>query len=76
MYDALNPRWASTLVGCVAALLVPIPFVFRRFVLLFWNIEIVLMLEVLRYGETIRMKSKHAPTVVVKPKEKKLDEEV
>lgn len=30
MYDALNPRWASTLVGCVALAMIPIPFVLRR----------------------------------------------
>ena len=29
MFDALNPRWASTLLGCVAAVLGPIPFVLR-----------------------------------------------
>lgn len=27
MYDALNPRWASTLLGLVAAVMVPLPFV-------------------------------------------------
>ncbi|KAL5535339.1 hypothetical protein ACEPAF_3433 [Sanghuangporus sanghuang] len=31
MYEALNPRWASTLVGCVALIMVPIPFVLRRY---------------------------------------------
>lgn len=25
MFDALDPRWASTLVGCVAVIMVPIP---------------------------------------------------
>lgn len=30
MYDAMNPRWASTLVGCVALLMIPIPLVLRR----------------------------------------------
>ena len=29
MYQALNPRWASTLLGCVAIALGPIPFVLR-----------------------------------------------
>lgn len=27
MYDVLNPRWASTLLGCIAAAMIPIPFV-------------------------------------------------
>ena len=31
MYEALNPRWASTLLGCVAVLLAPIPFVLRLY---------------------------------------------
>ena len=31
MYDAMNPRWASTLLGCIAFLLAPIPFVLRRY---------------------------------------------
>ena len=30
MYDALNPRWASTLVGCIALIMVPIPIVLKR----------------------------------------------
>ena len=31
MFDALGVNWASTLLGCVAALLVPIPIVFYRY---------------------------------------------
>ena len=31
MYDALNPQWASTLLGLVAVVLGPIPFVLRRY---------------------------------------------
>lgn len=31
MYDTLNPRWASTLLGLLAVLLAPIPFVLRRY---------------------------------------------
>ncbi|TFK30771.1 MFS general substrate transporter [Coprinopsis marcescibilis] len=31
MYEALDPRWASTVVGCVAIALVPIPFLFKRY---------------------------------------------
>lgn len=31
MYESLNPRWASTLVGCIACLLVPIPFVLIKY---------------------------------------------
>lgn len=44
MYNSLNPRWASTLLGCIAVLLAPIPFV------------------LIRYGATLRIKSKYAPT--------------
>ncbi|TBU30061.1 MFS general substrate transporter [Dichomitus squalens] len=31
MYDTLNPRWASTLLGCIALLMVPIPVVLERY---------------------------------------------
>ena len=31
MFDALGVNWASTLLGCVALILVPIPVVFWRF---------------------------------------------
>ncbi|ETW87361.1 major facilitator superfamily [Heterobasidion irregulare TC 32-1] len=31
MFDALNPRWASTLLGCIALLMCPIPFVLRKY---------------------------------------------
>ncbi|VDC04808.1 unnamed protein product [Peniophora sp. CBMAI 1063] len=31
MFDSLNPRWASTLLGCFAALLAPIPFLLTRY---------------------------------------------
>ncbi|EJD04797.1 MFS general substrate transporter [Fomitiporia mediterranea MF3/22] len=31
MYDALNPRWASTLIGCIALIMIPIPLVLRRY---------------------------------------------
>ncbi|PCH34693.1 MFS general substrate transporter [Wolfiporia cocos MD-104 SS10] len=31
MFDKLNPRWASTLLGCIAVLMGPIPFVLYRF---------------------------------------------
>ncbi|KAI0094961.1 MFS general substrate transporter [Irpex rosettiformis] len=31
MYESLNPRWASTLVGLIACLLVPIPFVLIKY---------------------------------------------
>ncbi|KAA1468796.1 MFS general substrate transporter [Dentipellis sp. KUC8613] len=30
MFITLNPRWASTLLGCIAILLMPIPFIFQR----------------------------------------------
>ncbi|EIN14104.1 MFS general substrate transporter [Punctularia strigosozonata HHB-11173 SS5] len=31
MYVTLNPRWASTLLGCIAVLLIPIPFLLIKF---------------------------------------------
>lgn len=31
MYIAMNPRWASTLLGCVTLLFTPIPFIFMRY---------------------------------------------
>ncbi|KAI0776897.1 MFS general substrate transporter [Trametes elegans] len=31
MYETLNPRWASTLLGCIAILMAPIPFVLRTY---------------------------------------------
>ncbi|KAG2023094.1 multidrug transporter [Coprinopsis cinerea AmutBmut pab1-1] len=31
MYDVLNPRWASTILGCIAVSLVPIPFVLKKY---------------------------------------------
>ncbi|KAJ9094555.1 hypothetical protein QFC20_006870 [Naganishia adeliensis] len=43
MYEKLNPRWASTLLGFLALLMMPIPFV------------------LIKYGPTLRARSKHAP---------------
>jgi hypothetical protein len=31
MFEALNPRWAGTLLGCVALLMMPLPFVLMKF---------------------------------------------
>lgn len=31
MFNALNPRWASTLLGCFAFLMVPIPFLLIKY---------------------------------------------
>ena len=31
MFESLNPRWASTLLGFVAAAMIPIPIVLRRY---------------------------------------------
>ncbi|KAI0080277.1 MFS general substrate transporter [Panus rudis PR-1116 ss-1] len=31
MYETLNPRWASTLLGCIAVLMAPIPFILKRY---------------------------------------------
>lgn len=31
MYTALDPRWASTLLGCIACLMIPIPIVLKRY---------------------------------------------
>lgn len=33
MYNALNPRWASTLIGGIALIMIPIPFVLRKYAL-------------------------------------------
>ncbi|KAF7985297.1 hypothetical protein HWV62_6461 [Athelia sp. TMB] len=51
MYDRLGPQWASSLVGFIALLLMPIPFVLTR------------------YGPTLRLKSKYAPSKPTVPKE-------
>ncbi|KAH9942618.1 MFS general substrate transporter [Amylocystis lapponica] len=57
MYNTLNPRWASTLLGFIALLLGPIPFVLYR------------------YGATLRLKSKYAPSKPVLPKEPVMGED-
>jgi hypothetical protein len=31
MFVALNPRWASTLLGCFAAIMIPIPVLLIRY---------------------------------------------
>ncbi|KAI0749843.1 MFS general substrate transporter [Daedaleopsis nitida] len=31
MYEGMNPRWASTLLGCLALLMAPIPLVLRKY---------------------------------------------
>lgn len=31
MFDKLNPRWASTLLGCIAVLMIPIPLILKRY---------------------------------------------
>ena len=31
MFEALNPRWASTLLGCIAIVMVPIPIILQRY---------------------------------------------
>jgi hypothetical protein len=31
MFDSLNPRWASSLLGLTAAVMIPIPIVLRRY---------------------------------------------
>ncbi|KAH8102515.1 MFS general substrate transporter [Cristinia sonorae] len=31
MFDKLNPRWASTLLGCIALLMMPLPLVLKRY---------------------------------------------
>jgi len=31
MFETLNPRWASTLLGLVAAAMIPIPIILRRY---------------------------------------------
>ncbi|KAL1707414.1 major facilitator superfamily domain-containing protein [Schizophyllum commune] len=44
MYEALNPRWASSLIGFIAMAMIPIP------------------LALMKYGPTLRLKSKYAPS--------------
>jgi multidrug resistance protein len=44
MFEAMNPRWASTLLGCFAILMIPIPVLF------------------VRYGKTLRERSRFSPT--------------
>ncbi|KAF7986356.1 hypothetical protein HWV62_35362 [Athelia sp. TMB] len=53
MYDALGAHWASSLIGFVALLLMPIPFVLTK------------------YGPTLRLKSKYAPSKPIVSKETK-----
>jgi hypothetical protein len=31
MFESLNPRWASTILGIVAAVMIPIPIILRRY---------------------------------------------
>ncbi len=31
MFESLNPRWASTLLGCIALAMAPIPFILRTY---------------------------------------------
>jgi hypothetical protein len=31
LYDKLGPRWASTLLGCIALVMIPIPVLFMRY---------------------------------------------
>lgn len=31
MFESLNPRWASTILGLVAAAMIPIPIILRRY---------------------------------------------
>ncbi|KAF8912981.1 hypothetical protein CPB84DRAFT_495877 [Gymnopilus junonius] len=31
MYEALNPRWASSVLGFIAILMIPIPFILKRY---------------------------------------------
>ena len=40
MYDALNPRWASTLIGCIALVMIPIPVVLKRYVCILLTLDV------------------------------------
>lgn len=53
MYETLNPRWASTLLGFLALVMAPIPFI------------------LVKYGPTLRIKSKYAPSKAPEVVEKK-----
>jgi len=49
MFESLNPRWASTLLGCIGVIMVPIPLV------------------LIKFGPTLRKRSKHAPSKPMDP---------
>ena len=59
MYEALNPRWASSLIGFIAMAMIPIP------------------LALMKYGPTLRLKSKYAPSKppVAKPSQETVEPE-
>lgn len=44
MFEGLGPRWASSVLGFVALIMIPIPFV------------------LIKFGPTLRARSKHAPS--------------
>lgn len=68
MYDALGTQWASSLVGFVALLLMPIPFVLKRCVISCVSLshpsstDNACLLCFDRYGPHLRQHSKYAPT--------------
>lgn len=52
MYNSLNPRWASTILGGFAVLLVPVPFVLTRYVLYLLPDRVSLKISVLDMART------------------------
>lgn len=68
MYTALTARWASTLIGCIAIIMIPIPFILKKFVHLLLWLSVFLLIYSIRYGAKLREKSKHAPSLPTKPK--------
>lgn len=62
MYNALDPRWASTVVGCISIVLIPIPFVLKRLVSLQYHTTLAKRLLYHRYGPHLRRKSKYCPS--------------
>ncbi|KAG2107396.1 uncharacterized protein F5147DRAFT_761255 [Suillus discolor] len=65
MYTALDPRWASTLLGCIACLMIPIPIVLKRFASDF-SLENLVINHLLKhcYGPILHARSQFAPALV------------
>lgn len=62
MYSGLGTPWASSLVGFVALAMMPIPFVLTRYAVRLFFLRRASINHTIRYGPTLRIKSKYAPT--------------